>query len=35
MNFHKKNGFIECGRFKNICKKKNKIFDVVYMQKML
>jgi len=35
INFHRKNGFIECGRFKNICKKKNKTFDVVYMQKML
>ncbi len=35
MNFHIKNGFVECGRFKNVCKKKGKIFDVVYMQKML
>ncbi len=35
ITFHKKNGFIECGRFKKVCKKKNKIFDIVYMQKML
>lgn len=35
INFHKKNGFIECGRFKKICKKKNQVFDIVYMQKML
>ena len=35
INFHIKNGFVECGRFKNVCKKKDKIFDVVYMQKML
>lgn len=35
INFHKKNGFVECGRFKNVCKKKDKIFDVVYMQKTL
>jgi L-amino acid N-acyltransferase YncA len=35
INFHIKNGFVECGRFKNICHKKDQIFDVVYMQKML
>lgn len=35
INFHRKNGFRECGRFKNICKKKNRTFDVIYMQKML
>jgi L-amino acid N-acyltransferase YncA len=35
IRFHKKNGFLECGRFKNICLKLGKLFDVVYMQKML
>jgi L-amino acid N-acyltransferase YncA len=35
INFHIKNGFVECGRFKNICHKKDQIFDIVYMQKML
>jgi L-amino acid N-acyltransferase YncA len=35
LNFHRKNGFVECGRFKNICRKKNRLFDIVYMQKML
>jgi L-amino acid N-acyltransferase YncA len=35
INFHKKNGFKECGRFKNVCKKNDKVFDIVYMQKML
>ena len=32
INFHKKNGFVECGRFKNIGHKFNKDFDVVWMQ---
>jgi len=31
--FHKKNGFIECGRFINIAKKKEINFDVVWMEK--
>jgi L-amino acid N-acyltransferase YncA len=35
ISFHKKNGFIECGRFKKIGEKNGQIFDVVYMQKML
>lgn len=35
IRFHIKNGFTECGRFKSICHKKGKIFDVVYCQKML
>ena len=35
INFHKKNGFIECGRFKNVGRKKGQIFDTVWMQKML
>ena len=35
VNFHAKNGFVQCGRFKNIGRKKNRTFDVIYMQKML
>jgi phosphinothricin acetyltransferase len=35
ISFHKKNGFKECGRFRNICKKKGKLFDVVWMQRVL
>lgn len=35
IRFHKKNGFIECGCFKNIGEKKGRVFDVVYMQKVL
>ena len=35
VDFHKKNGFIECGRFKNVGRKKGKPFDTVWMQKML
>jgi L-amino acid N-acyltransferase YncA len=33
--FHKKNGFKECGRFRNIGSKNGKLFDVVWLQKML
>jgi len=33
--FHKKNGFIECGRFKSVGRKKGQLFDTVWMQKML
>ena len=35
IRFHLKNGFIECGRFKEAGKKKDQVFDVVYFQKML
>jgi len=35
INFHKKNGFVECGRFREIGNKRGKTFDVVYLQKML
>ncbi|MGA1792093.1 MAG: N-acetyltransferase family protein [bacterium] len=35
INFHRRNGFVECGRFKGIGRKKGRVFDVVYMQKML
>ena len=33
LQFHKKNGFIECGRFLNIGRKSGKDFDVVWMEK--
>ncbi len=33
--FHSKNGFRECGRFERVIKKKDKVFDVVWMQKMI
>jgi L-amino acid N-acyltransferase YncA len=33
--FHKKNGFVECGCFRDIGLKKGKVFDVLWMQKML
>lgn len=33
--FHKKNGFIECGRMIEIGKKFGKYFDVVWMQKKI
>jgi L-amino acid N-acyltransferase YncA len=35
IDFHKKNGFVECGRFKNVGRKKGQLFDTVWMQKML
>jgi L-amino acid N-acyltransferase YncA len=35
IDFHKKNGFVECGRFKNVGRKKEQLFDTVWMQKML
>ena len=35
INFHKKNGFKECGRFHNVGKKKGKNFDIVWMEKTL
>ncbi len=35
INFHKKHGFVECGRFRNIGKKNGQFFDVVWMQKTL
>jgi phosphinothricin acetyltransferase len=33
--FHKNNGFIECGCFKKVGKKNGKLFDSIWMQKML
>ena len=35
MRFHTRHGFVECGRFRNIGLKHEKVFDVVYFQKML
>ena len=35
IEFHKKNGFNECGRFHSIGKKKDKHFDIVWMEKTL
>ncbi|HUI39564.1 MAG TPA: GNAT family N-acetyltransferase [Methanothrix sp.] len=33
--FHRKNGFVECGRFAGIGRKKGLKFDVVWMQKTI
>jgi len=33
IEFHRKNGFLECGRFLNIGKKNGNSFDVVWMEK--
>ena len=33
--FLQKNGFYECGRFKGVGKKNDRVFDLVWMQKML
>ena len=33
INFHKKHGFKECGRFRNIAKKFGQYFDIIWMQK--
>jgi L-amino acid N-acyltransferase YncA len=33
--FHKKQGFLECGRFQNIVQKHGNTFDVVWMQKFI
>jgi len=35
LNFHNKHGFKECGRFRNIAKKFNQYFDIIWMQKLL
>lgn len=35
IDFHQRNGFIECGRFKKVGKKNGRDFDTVWMQKML
>jgi L-amino acid N-acyltransferase YncA len=33
--FHGKNGFVECGRFRQVGKKKGQEFDEIWMQKMI
>ncbi len=33
--FHRKNGFVECGRFIGIGRKKGREFDVVWMQRRI
>ena len=33
--FHRNSGFKECGRFENIIRKKEKQFDIIWMQKMI
>ena len=35
INFHLKNGFVECGRFLKVGTKFDRDFDVVWMQKIL
>ena len=35
IDFHLKNGFTQCGTFKNVGKKFDKSFDVVWMEKEL
>jgi len=35
IRFHIKHGFTECGRFKQVCRKKGQDFDVVWMQLMI
>jgi phosphinothricin acetyltransferase len=35
LNFHKKLGFKECGRFRNVAKKFNQKFDIIWMELLL
>ncbi|MFX1568751.1 MAG: GNAT family N-acetyltransferase [Promethearchaeota archaeon] len=35
LNFHKKHGFIECGRLTDIAMKFNRSFDIIFMQKVI
>jgi phosphinothricin acetyltransferase len=35
LDFHKRNGFRECGRFEKIIHKHGKRFDIVWMQKWI
>jgi L-amino acid N-acyltransferase YncA len=35
IEFHKKNGFIECGCFKNVGVKNGRKFDTIWMQKII
>lgn len=34
IQFHLKNGFVQCGKFEKVGEKKGEIFDVVWMQKI-
>jgi phosphinothricin acetyltransferase len=33
--FHRKNGFVDCGRIKNAAKKNGQVFDEVWLQKII
>jgi L-amino acid N-acyltransferase YncA len=35
LNFHRRHGFTECGRFVRVGRKKNRDYDMVWMQKSL
>lgn len=35
IRFHQKNGFSECGRFRNVGKKHGTFFDTVWMEKQI
>lgn len=35
VSFHLKNGFVECGRFRNVGMKMGREFDIVWMQKSI
>ncbi len=35
IRFHAKHGFVECGRFQGVCRKKGQALDTVWMQKTL
>jgi phosphinothricin acetyltransferase len=35
IRFHRKHGFVECGRFREVFRKKSRYVDTVWMQRML
>ena len=35
IRFHARHGFLECGRFRSVGEKNGKLFDTVWMQKMI
>ena len=35
INFHEKQGFLKCGHFRKIANKKDKLFDIIWLQKTL
>lgn len=35
LSFHRRNGFVDCGRFVQVARKKGTRFDVVWMQKTI